>query len=149
MLWADLAWPDLQDLDTTTDGRHHVGLVPVGAIEQHGPHLPTGTDTILATAICDAAAARCGAFVLPAIPVGCSYGHGTVLPGTLSLSPELLAQVVRQYAEWAAVSGLRRLLFLNAISAIPRPWVRPPITCASSAPTCGWASWTGSPSTLS
>jgi creatinine amidohydrolase len=52
--------------------------------------------------------------VLPAIPVACSYGHGTELPGTLSLSPELLAAVARQYAEWAATSGLSRLLFVNS-----------------------------------
>jgi creatinine amidohydrolase len=114
MRWSDMAWPDLQFTGGTLDGGEHVGLVPVGAIEQHGPHLPSGTDTIVATAVCEAAAARCDGIVLPAIPVGCSYGHGTVLPGTLSLSPELLAQVVRQYAEWAAVSGMRRLLFVNA-----------------------------------
>ena len=51
--------------------------------------------------------------MLPTIAVGCSYGHGTVTPGTSSLSPELLAAVVRQYAEWAAYSGLLRLLFVN------------------------------------
>lgn len=114
MRWSDAAWPDLSHLADTDNGEHHVGLVPVGAIEQHGPHLPTATDSIVATAVCEAASARCGAVVLPTIAVGCSYGHGTVLPGTLSLSPELLAQVVRQYAEWAATSGLRRLLFVNA-----------------------------------
>lgn len=91
-----------------------VGLVPVGATEQHGPHLPTGTDTIIATAVCEGASARTGAPVLPAISLAGSYGHGTVLPGTLSLSPELLAGIVRQVAEWAATSGLRRLLFVNA-----------------------------------
>jgi creatinine amidohydrolase len=91
-----------------------VGLVPVGALEQHGPHLPTGTDTVIATAMCEAASARCGAPVLPAIPIGASYGHGTVLPGTVSLTPDLLAAIVRQYAEWAATSGLLRLLFVNA-----------------------------------
>lgn len=112
--WADAAWPELQGLGARPGGGHDVGLVPVGAVEQHGPHLPTGTDTLVATAVCEAAAARCGALVLPAISVGCSYGHGTVLPGTLSLSPELLAMVVRQYAEWAALSGLRRLLLVNA-----------------------------------
>jgi creatinine amidohydrolase len=112
--WSDAAWPELQHLGARDGGGHDVGLVPVGAIEQHGPHLPTGTDTIVATAVCEAAARRCGALVLPPIPVGCSYGHGTVLPGTLSLSPELLAQVVRQYAEWAAESGLTRLLLVNA-----------------------------------
>src|SRR6202022_789765 len=55
-----------------------------------------------------------GGPVPPAIPIGASYGHGTALPGTISLTPELLAAVVRQYAEWAATSGLTRLLFVNA-----------------------------------
>src|SRR4051794_23848023 len=107
--WEDRAWPELGGIDATD-----VGLVPVGATEQHGPHLPTATDTIIATSLCNRASARTGALVLPAIPVGASYGHGTVLPGTLSLTPELLAAVARQLAEWAAESGLRRLLFVNA-----------------------------------
>jgi creatinine amidohydrolase len=107
--WSDLAWPDLAGIAPT-----EVGLVPVGATEQHGPHLPTATDTIIATGICEAASERTGAPVLPAIPVGASYGHGTEMPGTLSLSPELLAALARQWAEWAATSGLRRLLFVNA-----------------------------------
>lgn len=107
--WEELSWPEFDALAPT-----EVGLVPVGATEQHGPHLPTGTDTIVARAVCAAVSDRCGAPVLPAIDVGCSYGHGTVLPGTLSLTPEQLAALVRQWAEWAAVSGLRRLLFVNA-----------------------------------
>ena len=107
--WFDEAWPELAFVDG-----NEVGLVPVGAVEQHGPHLPAGTDTIIATRLCELASDRCGAPVLPAIAIGCSYGHGTVLPATISLTPELLAAQVRQYAEWAAVSGLRRLLFVNA-----------------------------------
>jgi len=110
--WEDEAWPDLSDLAGRGEGE--VGLVPVGATEQHGPHLPTGTDTIIAVGLCERASALTGAPVLPAIPVACSYGHGSHLPGTLSLTPELLAAVVRQYAEWAATSGLTRLLFVNA-----------------------------------
>ena len=110
--WADLAWPEIAEQRDRGDGE--VGLIPVGATEQHGPHLPIGTDTIIANALCDAVSERTGAPVLPAIPVACSYGHGTVLPGTLSLTPELLAAVCRQYAEWAATSGLTRLLFVNS-----------------------------------
>ena len=110
--WENQAWPDLADLTGRGDGE--VGLVPVGATEQHGPHLPTGTDTIIATGLALRASARTGAPVLPAIAIGCSYGHGTRIPGTLSYSPALLAAVARQYAEWAAASGLSRLLFVNA-----------------------------------
>jgi len=106
--WEREASPELE-----FDGRE-VGLVPVGATEQHGPHLPTGTDTVIAAGLCDRVSAVTGAPVLPAINVGCSYGHGTVLPGTLSLTPELFAATVRQYAEWAATSGLQRLLLVNA-----------------------------------
>ena len=110
--WEDLAWPDV--------GAHlgarpnEVALIPVGATEQHGPHLPTGTDTIIATALCEAASERTGALVLPALPIGCSYGHGTQLPGTLSLSPEELALMLRRSIEWASESGLSRFLVVNA-----------------------------------
>lgn len=108
--WSELAWPDLQELLAAPQ----VGLVPVGATEQHGPHLPVGTDTLIATAVCERAALLCDALVLPAVPIGVSYGHGTVLPGTLSLSPGLLAEVLTAYARWAGASGLTRLLFVNA-----------------------------------
>jgi creatinine amidohydrolase len=51
--------------------------------------------------------------VLPALPIGCSYGHGTVLPGTLSLSPERLSDLVRDAVEWVAASGITRVLAVN------------------------------------
>jgi creatinine amidohydrolase len=97
-----------------TGDPEHVGLVPVGATEQHGPHLPTGTDTLIARGICEQASRQSGALVLPEIPVGCSFGHGRQLPGTLSLSPAQFAGLVQQMADWAAASGLRRMLFVNA-----------------------------------
>jgi creatinine amidohydrolase len=106
--WSDLASPELRF------GPDEVGLVPVGAVEQHGPHLPTATDTIIAERLCELASDRTGCPVLPAIAFGASFGHGTELPGTLSWSPELLALVARETAVWAATSGLERLVFVNA-----------------------------------
>ncbi len=107
----DLTWPEIAAL---VDGRpREVALLPVGATEQHGPHLPTGTDTIIAKALSDAVSARTGAIVLPAVAVGCSFGHGTVLPGTLSHPPERLSDMVRDVVEWAAASGLTRVLAVN------------------------------------
>ena len=51
-IWSDTASPDLAAAVGRRDRGHEVGLVPVGAIEQHGPHLPVGTDTIVASALC-------------------------------------------------------------------------------------------------
>jgi creatinine amidohydrolase len=109
--WEDLTWPEIEEL---LRGRpHEVALLPVGATEQHGPHLPTGTDTIIARGLCEATSAVTGAPVLPAVAVGCSYGHGTDLPGTLSLAPGRLADVVVEVVSWAAGSGVRRVLAVN------------------------------------
>jgi creatinine amidohydrolase len=109
--WEQLTWPEIESLVQARP--NDVALLPVGATEQHGPHLPTGTDTIIATGLCHAVSARTGALVLPAIAVGCSYGHGTALPGTLSLSPERLAEVIRDAVEWTADSGISRVLAVN------------------------------------
>jgi creatinine amidohydrolase len=109
--WADLTWPELASLVASRGD--DVALLPVGATEQHGPHLPTGTDTIIARALCRAVSRRTGCVVLPALPIGCSYGHGTDLPGTFSLTPEQLSDMVRSIAQWAAMSGFRRMLAVN------------------------------------
>jgi creatinine amidohydrolase len=109
--WEQLTWPEIRSL---VAGRpREVALLPVGATEQHGPHLPTGTDTIIAKALSEAVSARTGAIVLPAVAVGCSFGHGTALPGTLSHPPERLSDMVRDMVEWAASSGLTRVLAVN------------------------------------
>ncbi len=107
--WEELSWPDLEHL-----ADDEVGLVPVGATQHHGHHLPTGTDSIVARAVCVAASERCGAPVLPAIDLGSGDGLAPVLPGTLSLLPQQLTALARQWAVGAAASGLRRLLFVNA-----------------------------------
>jgi len=104
--WEELTTLDLEALPGD------VGLVPVGATQHHGHHLPIGTDSIVARAVCAAASARCGAPVLPAIDVGC--GIGATAGGTLSLAPDQLTALARRLVAEAAASGLRRLLFVNA-----------------------------------
>ncbi len=109
--WEDLTWPEIEGL--LRDRPREVALLPVGATEQHGPHLPTGTDTLVARGLCEATSAVTGAPVLPAVALGCSYGHGTDLPGTLSLPPERLSDLVVDVVRWAAASGVRRVLAVN------------------------------------
>jgi creatinine amidohydrolase len=89
-----------------------VALIPVGATEQHGPHLPVGTDTIIATAIADAAAGD-AAVVLPPLAFGASFFHGTRMAGTVAFSGEETAAAAGLVAEACVDSGLRRILFVN------------------------------------
>lgn len=113
--WADLTWPALRDhIEKLEHDGHAVGLIPFGATEQHGPHLPTGTDTLVATALCERASAATGAVVLPPVNIGVSYGHGDHIPGTLSWTPVQAAQMLTQVVDWAARSGVRRFLVVNA-----------------------------------
>lgn len=89
-----------------------VGLIPVGATEQHGPHLPVGTDTIIATALADAAAGDV-AIVLPPIAFGASFFHGTELAGTVAFSGMDTAATALRVAQACVDSGLVRVLFVN------------------------------------
>lgn len=82
-------------------------LVPLGATEQHGPHLPLGTDTVIASAVAEAAARDApGVTVAPALPYGASGEHAA-FPGTLSLGLEamevVLVELVRSADHFADV----------------------------------------------
>jgi mycofactocin system creatininase family protein len=69
-------------------------IVPLGSTEQHGPHLPLGTDTAVAVAVCDRLAAhRADVVVAPALPYGSSGEHAG-FPGTLSIGQDALEHLV-------------------------------------------------------
>jgi creatinine amidohydrolase len=107
----ELSWPAIEGL---VAGGETLALLPVGAIEQHGRHLPVSTDAEIAEAVCHAASAQTGVPVLPTLRVGSSQAHTTAWPGTLSLPPRLLVEVVVELARWVGASGFQKLLLLNA-----------------------------------
>lgn len=90
-----------------------LAIFPVGATEQHGPHLATGTDTISPEEVAWRVSSRTGAVVLPAMPFGLSLGHTDRWPGTISLHPQTLAQAMVEIGRWVVASGFKKLIFLS------------------------------------
>jgi creatinine amidohydrolase len=92
-----------------------VALLPTGAVEQHGPHLPLDTDSFTAFTVCARAAEDIGEFpvlVLPPVWWGLSP-YWMLFPGTLTLRPETLLALIGDVAESVAHHGLRRLVIVN------------------------------------
>jgi creatinine amidohydrolase len=111
LLWERMTWIGLQGLRDRGDD---LVLLPVGATEQHGPHLPVVTDTAIAVSVCAYASAHQQVPVLPPLNYGVSVGHTEHWPGTLSLFHETLATSVREIARWLVAQGWRRLLLVNS-----------------------------------
>lgn len=105
--WGEHTRPELADRDDT------VVVLPTGAIEQHGPHLPVDTDTTIAAAIAHAAAKRTdNVLVLPPLPYGYSPHHRG-LPGTLTLSSETYVAAIKDLLGSAVDAGFETLAVLN------------------------------------
>ena len=111
--WEDLATTDLESVDPEAV----IALLPVGATEQHGPHLPLSTDTVINRGIVARALAQVPddltLLVLPTLPVGDSEEHGD-FPGTLSLPAELLIGLWTEIGASVARAGLRKLVIFNS-----------------------------------
>ena len=110
LAWSQRTWAELpSDL---AKAQRSV-LLPVGATEQHGPHLGCGVDTVIAEQVCAAVSERLSVPMLPALPYGCSIGHSRRWPGTIALDPRILIDVVEQIGGWARASGVERLFIVN------------------------------------
>jgi len=109
---ADLSGPEAAESLTSVS----VVVLPVGAIEQHGPHLPMSVDAVIAdevaSALLNAAGDDIDLWLLPTLAVSKSNEH-VWSPGTLSLSTETLLRVLDDLAACVAATPVRRLVFLN------------------------------------
>lgn len=102
--------------DWAGSGRATV-IIPAGAFEQHGPHLPLGTDAILSTAIAEAVAGRLGAKVAEALSYGYKSqqksGGGDHLAGTISLNAAAVIATTRCLVTEFLAQGIRNIVILN------------------------------------
>jgi creatinine amidohydrolase len=108
--WQNLTWEEIASLRRSgTD----LCLLPVGATEQHGPHLGVGMDTCNAERLCAAVSRATGVPVLPALAYGCSLGHSRRWPGTIALQPQTLISLVTEIYDWLQSAGFSRLILVN------------------------------------
>jgi creatinine amidohydrolase len=106
---------DLLPADTMLDERDRgatVALLPIGSFEQHGPHLPLTTDTIVASSVAAELVAVYPVRRLPPVTISCSHEHAA-WPGTVSISATTLAAIVRDVAASVHRAGVTSLVLVN------------------------------------
>lgn len=112
--WGAMTWEEASALDPA----RCVAILPVGAVEAHGPHLPLTTDVIIAEAMARAGAARLAArgltpLLLPSLAyTAAPFAAG--FPGTLSVSPEIATSIVVDLARSLTARGVAALAVANA-----------------------------------
>jgi creatinine amidohydrolase len=112
-----LAYPDLGEL--VSDSRPTVLLLPLGALEPHGPHAPLATDTMISRGICERVARELEGdpgvrlLVLPALSYGVTR-YGAAFPGAVSIGEETLRALVVEICESLAGQGLGRVVIVNS-----------------------------------
>lgn len=108
LILQEMSWMDVQDYLKTND----MVIIPLGSTEQHGPHLPLGTDSYIGLRVTEMISARTGVVVAPVLWSGYSVYHSG-FPGTLNLKPETMEQVLFETAEMLIKYGFRRFMFAN------------------------------------
>lgn len=103
-----MTWPQVQKYFTTSD----TVIIGVGSIENHGMHMPLGTDTMVPEKIISLIEERIDVLCAPVIPFG-SCEYFTDFPGTVSLGDEILYQVINRVAEGLYQAGARHFVFVN------------------------------------
>ena len=117
MLSVENTWKEVRDAGVDTAG------VPFSAIEQHGHHLPLGTDWFLADANARLLGERLNAYGLPALAFGCSREH-MAFAGTVTLRPTTLAAILEDVVESLREHGFRNIVVFSSHGG---NWILKPI----------------------
>ena len=105
----DMNWPDIKE---AMDKGFTTAIVGIGSTEQHGPHLPTKTDTLIGDEIAYRVASRLGkALQAKTICVGCSEHH-LAFPGTISLKSSTLKMMINDYTDSLVEQGFKTIIYL-------------------------------------
>ncbi|MBJ21937.1 MAG: creatininase family protein [bacterium] len=109
--WEEAVWPELA---TLIEGGRRTALIGLGSIEQHGPHLPLGTDRWIADALLRGLANRLeSAVALPAVAMSCAGEH-LDFPGTLHLAASTLEAILGDLLRSVAQHGFERVFLFTA-----------------------------------
>jgi creatinine amidohydrolase len=117
--WLDAAIARLPEVRDYV-AEYPFAIFPVGSTEQHGPHLPLGTDTLIAERIARDAARRSVGLVLPAMPVGYAWVWRDI-PGTMTLGFETYMRFIHDVAESLDRWGVKALYIISGHGSNPQP----------------------------
>jgi len=109
LVLQEMSWKDVQENLKQND----MVIIPIGSTEQHGPHLPLGTDSYIGLNVSRMISARTGVVVAPVLWSGYSVYHSG-FPGTLSLKPETMEQVLYETATILIKYGFSKIMFFNS-----------------------------------
>lgn len=110
-LFAEMTWPETNEAVR----QKRVVLIPIAAIEQHGPHLPVDTDNVIAAEICDTAAERASDILVSMPPIHYGFNdHNMDFPGTISVKMQHFVDYCYDVAASLVYQGFRRIILVNA-----------------------------------
>lgn len=91
---------------------HDLAILPIGSVEQHGPHNPLGTDFLIAEELAKELSKRTNVLVLPTVAYGVSFHHSN-FPGTISIDEEVFAQYIYNIMVSLSKNGVKKVLVIN------------------------------------
>ena len=116
----DKSWEEVQELIKKSNG---TAIIPVGSTEQHGKHLPVGTDTYVATTLAEAAAEQTDVVIVPPIWYGWSPHH-MLLPGTVTIRPEVLIEYLFDVIKSLKDHGINNFVLINGHRIVNIIWMQ-------------------------
>ncbi len=120
-IWLqEMTW---EEIKTKVDESFKTVILPFGSTEQHGPHLPLGTDTMVAMTLAQDAATKTNVPVAPPLWFGWSPHH-MILPGTITIRPEILAEIAFDIISSLHQHGFDKFILINGHRIVNIAWMQ-------------------------